>query len=199
MKKLNTRRKFKVPIIFEDDIEDIRKSEDKSLSVDILPQPKTKKQQNASVIINEEQIKNASKINRSGFAKYTNRDRDVRSMNDEDFLNYSSFLLHQTDVHSTEKAREAYDTTKNYKKIETFNQFMKAISTILFVLLIIALCILTLFAFIYLIAYFRTDKVKRVIDFMMLGTAVSLVIVFIIFVYLFMTMSGTMKKIITLL
>jgi hypothetical protein len=144
-------------------------------------------------------IKKPKEVNRRALAQYTSKDRDVRSMTDEDFLNYSAFLMKQMDVHSTEKAREAYDTTRNFRQIRTFKQFVKSIATILVVLLIFALIALTIFAFVYLFMYFKTDPVKSVMDFFLLWTALLFVLVFILYVYLFVKMSSTIKKIITLL
>jgi hypothetical protein len=144
-------------------------------------------------------VENPTKLNRRELAKYTSKDRDVKSMNDDEFLNYTSFLVKQQDVHSSEKARDAYDTTKNYKNIKTFKQFMKAISTILIVLLIFALVVLLIFAIVYLIIYFRRDRVKMVIDFIMLGSALCFIGIFLLYLYLFMKMTGTIKKIMSLL
>lgn len=144
-------------------------------------------------------FKQPKEVNRRALAQYTSKDRDVRSMTDEDFLNYSSFLMKQMDVHSTEKAREAYDTTRNFKQIKTFRQFVKSIATILVVLLIFALIALTIFAFVYLFMYFKTDPVKSVMDFFLLWTALLFVLIFILYVYLFVKMSSTIKKIISLL
>lgn len=138
-------------------------------------------------------------IDRKTLAQYTSKDRDVRSMTDVDFLDYAFFLKKQTDVHSTEKAREAYDTTKNYKKIRTFKQFVKSIATILVVLLVFAFVALTIFAFIYLFVYFKTDPIKSVMDFFLLWTAFCFVVVFVLYLYLFAKMSSTIKKIISLL
>lgn len=132
-------------------------------------------------------------------AKYTNNDRDVRKLPDDEFMNYSAFLIQQRDVHSTEKARDAYDTTKNFRKIKTLKDVMKVISVVLIVLLVIALILLLVFAIIYLFVYMKKDKIKMVIDFYMLGTALSFVAIFFVFLYLFLKMSGTIKKIISLL
>lgn len=144
-------------------------------------------------------ITKPKEVSRKALAKYTSKDRDVRSMTDEDFLDYSAFLMKQIDVHSTEKAREAYDTTRNFKQIRTFKQFIKSIATILIVLLIFALIALTIFAFVYLFIYFKTDPVKSVMDFFLLWTALLFVVVFVLYVYLFVKMSSTIKKIISLL
>lgn len=138
-------------------------------------------------------------VGRKALAKYTSKDRDVRSMTDEDFLDYSAFLMKQMDVHSTEKAREAYDTTRNFRQIRTFKQFVKSVATILVVLLIFALLALTIFAFVYLFMYFKSDPVKSVMDFFLLWTALLFVVVFVSYVYLFVKMSSTIKKIISLL
>ncbi len=132
-------------------------------------------------------------------AKYTNNDRDIRKLSDDEFMNYSLFLTQQTDVHSTEKARDAYDTTKNFRKVKTLKQVMKVISVVLVVLLVFAVIALLLFAIIYLFVYMKKDKVKRIIDFYMLGTALSFVGIFMVFLYLFLKMSATIKKIISLL
>ena len=138
-------------------------------------------------------------VDRKALAQYTSKDRDVRSMTDGDFLNYAFFLKKQMDVHSTEKAREAYDTTKNYKKIRSFKQFVKSIATILVVLLVFAFIALTVFAFVYLFVYFKTDPIKSVMDFFLLWTAICFLLVFILYLYLFVKMSSTIKKIISLL
>lgn len=138
-------------------------------------------------------------VDRKALAQYTSKDRDVRSMTDGDFLNYAFFLKKQMDVHSTEKAREAYDTTKNYKKIRSFKQFVKSIATILVVLLVFAFIALTIFAFVYLFVYFKTDPIKSVMDFFLLWTAICFLLVFILYLYLFVKMSSTIKKIISLL
>ncbi len=144
-------------------------------------------------------IKNPKEVNRKGLAKYTSKDRDIRSMTDEDFLNYSAFLQNQYDVHSTEKAREAYDTTKNYRQIKTFKQVVKAIATILVVLLVFALVAITIFALVYLFVYFKKDPIKSVMDFFLLWTALCIVFIFALYLWLFVKMSATIKKIISLL
>jgi ABC-type sugar transport system permease subunit len=140
-----------------------------------------------------------NKVNRKLLVKYTLNDRDVSAMNDSEFLDYASFLLDQQDVHKTEKAREAYNIAKNFKKIRTFKDFLKAISAILVVLLMIAIAVLFVTAIIYLMVYFRKDKIKSVIDFVLFGTALAFVTIFIVFLFLFLKMSGTVKKIMTLM
>lgn len=132
-------------------------------------------------------------------AKYTHNDRDVRKLPDHEFMNYSAFLIQQQDVHSTEKARDAYDTTKNFRKIKTFKAVLKVISVVLVVMLVIAVILLLIFAIIYLFVYMKKDKVKSVIDFYMFGVALSFIAIFFVFLYLFLKMSGTIKKIISLL
>ena len=144
-------------------------------------------------------IDKPEKINKTILAKYTNNDRDVRKLPDDEFMNYASFLVQQRDVHSTEKARDAYDTAKNFKKIKNFKDILKVISVVLIVLLVIALILLLIFAIIYLFVYMKKDKVKMVIDFYMLATALSFVAIFFVFLYLFLKMSETIKKIISLL
>lgn len=144
-------------------------------------------------------IDQPGKLKKKLLAKYTNNDRDVRKLPDDEFMNYSSFLIQQRDVHSTEKARDAYDTTKNFRKIKTFKDFLKVISVVLVVMLVIAVVLLLIFAIIYLFVYMKKDKVKMVIDFYMLGTALSFIAIFFVFLYLFLKMSGTIKKIISLL
>lgn len=138
-------------------------------------------------------------LDRKALAQYTNKDRDVRSMADDDFLNYSTFLAQQYDVHSTEKARQAFETTKNFRKIKTFRHFIKAIATILVVLLILALIGLALFAIIYFFVYYKSDPVKSIMDFYMLWTALCFVFIFILYFYLFAKMTTTIKKIMSLL
>lgn len=153
-----------------------------------------------SIIYNlSDDIDQPNKLNKKLLAKYTNNDRDVRKLPDDEFMNYSAFLVQQRDVHSTEKARDAYDTTKNFKKVKTLKDVLKVISVVLVVLLVVALILLLIFAIIYLFVYMKKDKVKMVIDFYMLGTALSFVAIFIVFLYLFLKMSGTIKKIISLL
>lgn len=156
---------------------------------------------NPTIASNDEvdYIDNPTQLKKKILAKYTNNDRDVRKLSDEEFMNYSAFLVLQKDVHSTEKARDAYDTTKNYKKIKTFKQVLKVISVVLVVLLAFAVGALLVFAIIYLFVYMRKDKVKMIIDFYMLGTALSFIAIFLVFLYLFLKMSGTIKKIISLL
>ena len=144
-------------------------------------------------------IEQPEQLKKKLLAKYTNNDRDIRKLSDDEFMNYSLFLTQQRDVHSTEKARDAYDTTKNFKKIKTFKDVLKVISVVLVVMLVIALVLLLIFAIIYLFVYMKKDKVKMVIDFYMLGTALSFVAIFFVFLYLFLKMSGTIKKIISLL
>lgn len=144
-------------------------------------------------------IDKPTQLKKKLLAKYTSNDRDVRKLSDEEFMNYSAFLTQQKDVHSTEKARDAYDTTKNIKKVKTFKQVLKVISVVLVVLLVIAVIALFVFAIIYLFVYMKKDKVKRIIDFYMFGTALSFVAIFVVFLYLFLKMSATIKKIISLL
>jgi hypothetical protein len=140
-----------------------------------------------------------SQLKKKILAKYTNNDRDVKKLSDEEFMNYSTFLIQQRDVHSTEKARDAYDTTKNFKKVKTLKQVMKVISVVLIVLLVFAVIALLIFAIIYLFVYMKKDKVKMLIDLYMLGTALSFIAIFLVFLYLFLKMSTTIKKIISLL
>jgi hypothetical protein len=140
-----------------------------------------------------------TQIQKASLAKYTNKDRDVRKLSDEEFMNYSAFLIQQRDVHSTEKARDAYDTAKNFKKVKTFKQVLKVISVVLVVLLAFAVLALLIFAIIYLFVYMKKDKVKMLIDFYMFGTALSFIAIFLVFLYLFLKMSTTIKKIISLL
>lgn len=156
---------------------------------------------NNTVINNDltDDIDKPTKIKKKVLAKYTNNDRDVRKLPDDEFMNYSAFLIQQKDVHSTEKARDAYDTTKNFKKVKTFKDVLKVISVVLVVLLVFALILLLVFAIIYLFVYMKKDKIKMVIDFYMFGTALSFVAIFFVFLYLFLKMSGTIKKIISLL
>lgn len=142
---------------------------------------------------------NNTQLNKTMLAKYTNKDRDVQKLSDEEFMNYSAFLIQQRDVHSTEKARDAYDTTKNFKKVKTFKQVLKVISVVMIVLLVFAVVALMIFAIIYLFVYMKKDKVKMLIDFYMLGTALSFIAIFLVFLYLFLKMSSTIKKIISLL
>lgn len=149
--------------------------------------------------MNDQTITKSDELQKANLAKYTNKDRDVRKLSDEEFMNYSAFLIQQRDVHSTEKARDAYDTTKNFKKVKTFKQVLKVISVVLIVLLVFAVVALLIFAIIYLFVYMKKDKVKMLIDFYMLGTALSFIAIFLVFLYLFLKMSTTIKKIISLL
>jgi ABC-type sugar transport system permease subunit len=161
----------------------------------------SKTNDNSIVTINDlrDDIDKPDKLKKKLLAKYTNNDRDIRKLRDDEFMDYAAFLVQQRDVHSTEKARDAYDTTKNFKKIKTFKDALKVISVVLVVMLVIAIILLLVFAIIYLFVYMKKDKVKMVIDFYMLGVALSFVAIFLVFLYLFLKMSGTIKKIISLL
>lgn len=142
---------------------------------------------------------NTTRMFRGNLAKHTSRHREVKNMSDDEFLNYSVFLMNQQDVNATAKGREALDTTRNAKSARTIKQIMTIIGTVFVVFLVIALFALLLFAIIYLMIYFKKDKLKRVIDFIMLGSALSFVFIFVVFLILFFKMSETIKKIMTLL
>jgi cobalamin biosynthesis Mg chelatase CobN len=148
---------------------------------------------------NVKQKTDPTRMFRGNLAKFTSRHREVKNMSDDEFLNYSVFLMNQQDVNATAKGREALETTKNAKSARTIKQIMTIIGTVLVVFLVVALFALLLFAIIYLMIYFKKDKLKRVIDFIMLGSALSFVFIFVVFLILFFKMSETIKKIMTLL
>lgn len=147
----------------------------------------------------ESQIIAPTKVQRKLLAQYTNNDRDVRKMQDAEFLDYSLFLVRQQDVHTNEKTRKDYDTAKNFRQLKGFKNYVKTIGIFLMFALIAALCVLLVFAIIYLFVFMKRDIIKTYIDFVMLKIALSFLVIFIIFVLLFFKMSATVKKIISLL
>lgn len=132
-------------------------------------------------------------------AKYTHKHRDVRSMSASEALDYSEFLLNQYDVHATQQATDTFEIAKDYKKIKTLKDVMKSLTAYLITLLFLALVALLIAAFFYLYIYLKKDQLKSVVNFIMLGSALSFVLVFVVYVVLFMNMSGTVKKIMNLM
>lgn len=144
-------------------------------------------------------LKSAKATVMQSIAKYTHKNRDVKTMSAQESLDYSAFLFNQQDVHATEKAREAYETTKNIKQVRTLKQAVKVISTVMVGALLIAMVALAMFAVIYLFVYLKKDKLKSFVNIMMLGSAVAFILIFAVYVMLFSKILETIKKIMFLL
>jgi hypothetical protein len=139
------------------------------------------------------------KINRNPLAQYTNDNREVRNMKDDtEFLDYAQFLMRQQDVHITENTRMAIETTKNAKNIKTYSEVMKVIQTVFYTLLAMAIVAIIITIFIYFFVY-RKDIVKRGINFELFKIVLNLLILFALFVFMYMNMTYSIKKIMSLL
>lgn len=136
---------------------------------------------------------------RKSLAQYTYNDREVRTMNDYEFLDYVAFLQQQQDVHVTESGKKALQTTRNVHRVRTVSQAMLVIKTVMLTCIVLALFVIFLFAVGYLIMYFKSDTVKRVIDFVLLVKALAFVCIFLVFFLMFYNMSRLTKEIIRLL
>lgn len=136
---------------------------------------------------------------RKSLAKYTYHDREVRTMNDYEFLDYVAFLQQQQDVHAAESGKKALQTTRNVHRVRTVSQAMLVIRTVLLTCIILVLFVMFMFAVGYFFMYFKSDTVKRVIDFVLLVKALAFVCIFLVFFFMFYNMSRLTKEIIRLL
>lgn len=136
---------------------------------------------------------------RVAFAQYTSKERDVAMMTDPEFLNYSAFLLNQPDVNINQKATNTIQVVKGVKRVKSFQQFSSLVRLACLVLLALAFIGLLAFALIYFFVYFQKDRVKRVMDFVILGWAVAFASVIAVFFALFWKMSDLVKKIVALM
>lgn len=147
----------------------------------------------------KEELKTAKNKFMPRIAKYTHKNRDVRSMSAQDALDYATFIINQQDVHATEKARDNVKTIKNFKKIKSFSEFMKWLAAALIMFALLSVLCLVIAAIVYLLVYFKKDKLKRVVNFMMLGTALAFVGILAVYLLLFLKMAATIKKIMLLM
>jgi len=136
---------------------------------------------------------------RKSLAQYTYNDREIRTMNDNEFLDFAAFLAQQQDVHVSESGKKALETTRNVHRVRTVSQAMLVIKTVMLTFMVLALCVIFLFAVGYFIMYFKSDTVKRVIDFVLLIKALAFVCIFLVFFVMFYNMSRLTKEIIRLL
>jgi hypothetical protein len=136
---------------------------------------------------------------RKSLAQYTYNDREIRTMNDNEFLDFVAFLEQQQDVHVSESGKKALETTRNVHRVRTVSQAMLVIKTVMLTCMVLALFVIFLFAVGYLFMYFKSDTVKRVIDFVLLIKALAFVCIFLIFFLMFYNMSRITKNIIQLL
>ncbi len=157
-----------------------------------------KKDDKATLYIQDQKDKNKFLLNRELLAKYTKNHREMRQMNDIQYLNYATFLMRQQDVHATEEIKDAVETTRNAKDIKTYTEFVKVSKTVAITSLMIAICALGLLVPLY--AYvFKKDVVKRSINYQLFPMAFYLIIIFCFYVYLYRIMNSLVKKIMTLL
>lgn len=136
---------------------------------------------------------------RKSLAQYTYNDREIRIMNDNEFLDFAAFLEQQQDVHATESQKKALQTTRNVHRVRTVSQAMLVIKTVLLICMFLALFVIFLFAMGYFFMYFKSDTVKRVIDFVLLIKALAFVCIFLVFFFMFYNMSRLTKEIVRLL
>lgn len=136
---------------------------------------------------------------RKSLAQYTYNDREIRTMNESEFLDFAAFLEQQQDVHATESGKKALHTTRNAHRVRTFSQALLVLKTVLLICMMLALFVIFLFAVGYLVLYFKSDTVKRVIDFVLLIKALAFVCIFLVFFLMFYNMSRLTKEISRLL
>jgi hypothetical protein len=129
---------------------------------------------------------------------YKSGHREMKQMDDAEFLNYASWLLRQQDVHATEDIKDAIETTKKAKDIKTYSDFVKISKTVMTTLLIGAILIIGLVIPLYA-SVFRKDIVKRVINYHLFPLIFYLVAMFGFYVFLYLNMNSLVKKIMTLL
>jgi uncharacterized glyoxalase superfamily metalloenzyme YdcJ len=141
---------------------------------------------------------NRGLLNRSMLSEYTSGHREMRQMDDAEFLNYATWLLCQQDVYATEDIKDAIEKTKNAKDIKTYSDFVKISKTVMTTLLLAAILFIMLVIPLY--AYwFKKDIVKRVINYHLFPLIFYLVVMFGFYVFLYLNMNSLVKKIMTLL
>lgn len=183
-------------LLLEKDVESYQAKDDKNN--DILKQKKD------SLQILQQQYNAQFKIpiynvNKSAFARNTSKDKEVKILNDYDFLDYSSFLLKQPNICSTEKLKNDIDSTRNIaKERKTFQSILGNVRMVMMTMLAVGIIVLFVAAIVYSFV-FKNDPIKRKMDFVILYIVVIVMAAFIIFITVFMKMSSCIKKIMSLM
>lgn len=141
---------------------------------------------------------NRGLLNRNMLSGYTSGHREIRQMDDVEFLNYTTWLLRQQDVYATEAIKDAIETTKNAKNIKSYTDFIKISKTVMTTLLIGAILFIGLVIPLYAYVY-KKDIVKRAINYELFPLVFYLMIIFGFYVFLYLNMNSLVKKIMTLL
>lgn len=139
--------------------------------------------------------------NRKLVAQYTSKDRDVQKMNEHEFYDYAAFIVQQQDVNALEGAKDAIETTKNFKDIRTLSAARSAVNTIGMVVLFAIVAVVFVVAIVYYLYFdmWKGDHIKGIINAKILFNVLCVVLVFFMFYFLFHSMSVTLKKIMSLL
>lgn len=141
-------------------------------------------------------------LHRKMLAQYTSSLREIKQMNDIEFLDYATFLLRQQNVHAAEGAKDAIQTTRNVvqnpKSMKTYRQFVEVSKTAMVVLLIGAFVIILIVIPAYAII-FKYDVVKRSINYHMFPMTLYLIAIFAFFLFLFIAMNSLIQKILSLM